>query len=336
MPETKKREIWVDNVKVLACALVVLGHFFQSMTKAGILPANDLSGWFDQTIYYFHVPLFFICSGFLYQRLSKVDSLKSWGKNVLKKALNLGVPYFAFSFATWLLKTVFSSSTNDRIGGLFDTLFVHPTSPYWYLYALIFIFLITPTFGSKKASITGLIVALTLKVLGIAGWGTGISAISYVVSNEIWFVIGMCLSVWNVKRYLENLNLAPSLALGTAFTVLSVFTYKADIQHGAVGVAMGLIACGAVILLTLRIFRAGNQLPVFGYLSQYTMPIFLMHTLFAAPLRTVLLKIGIQNAPIHVALGIMISFVGPIAAAVIMKKSKWLEFFMYPGKLIQK
>lgn len=39
-----KREKWVDDVKVIACILVVLGHFFQSMTKASILPENDLYG----------------------------------------------------------------------------------------------------------------------------------------------------------------------------------------------------------------------------------------------------------------------------------------------------
>ncbi len=30
----RTREKWVDNVKVVACILVVLGHFFQSMTLA--------------------------------------------------------------------------------------------------------------------------------------------------------------------------------------------------------------------------------------------------------------------------------------------------------------
>ena len=29
----KTREKWVDDVKVIACILVVLGHFFQSMTN---------------------------------------------------------------------------------------------------------------------------------------------------------------------------------------------------------------------------------------------------------------------------------------------------------------
>lgn len=166
---TKNREIWVDDVKVIACILVVLGHFFQSMIKASILPENDLYTWFNKTIYYFHVPLFFICSGYLYQRYSRVNSVDSWGKNILKKALALGVPYFTFSIAVWILKTVFASNVNDQIGGLTDILFFHPTSPYWYLYALFFIFLITPTFKDTRMAVIGLAVALIFKIAALMG-----------------------------------------------------------------------------------------------------------------------------------------------------------------------
>ena len=38
----------------------------------------------------------------------------------------------------------------------------------------------------------------------------------------------------------------------------------------------------------------------------------------------------------HVVLGLGISFAGPIIAAWIMKKTKWMEFFLYPNKLIRK
>ena len=92
----RTREKWVYDVKVIACILVVLGHFFQSMTKANILPENDLYEWFETTIYYFHVPLFFICSGYLYQKYSRVNNVSSWCRNVAKKVLALGVPYLTF------------------------------------------------------------------------------------------------------------------------------------------------------------------------------------------------------------------------------------------------
>ena len=145
-----KRDIWVDNVKTIACFFVVLGHFYQSMVKSNIVPDNFLYHWFNETIYMFHVPLFFICSGYLYQKYSKVYNFNIWWKNVIKKLINLGIPYFVFSLLTWILKVVFSSNVNNQIGGLIDILFFHPTSPYWYLYTLFFLFLIIPTFINKK------------------------------------------------------------------------------------------------------------------------------------------------------------------------------------------
>lgn len=327
----RTREKWVDDVKVIACILVVLGHFFQSMTKANILPKNNLYGWFNTTIYYFHVPLFFICSGYLYQEYGKVNSVGSWCKNVAKKALALGVPYATFTTATWVLKKVFSSSVNDQIGGLGDTLFFHPTAPYWYLYALFFIFLVTPTFSSVKAAAVGLIVALAAKVLILTGVGYSVYAVSMVLSNEIWFVLGMSICAFNVQ--LKGRKVKGTI-FGMLFIILSIVVYTVEIGSSVLSFAMGLLACVAVILMAAGFeekFGRGMD-----FLAKYTMPIFLMHTLFAAPMRSILMKIGIENAVIHVVLGLGISFAGPIMAACIMKKTKWLEFFLYPNKFIRK
>ena len=323
----RTREKWVDDVKVIACILVVLGHFFQSMTKANILSENDLYKWFNTTIYYFHVPLFFICSGYLYQKYSKVNSVDGWFRNVVKKALALGVPYATFTTATWVLKKLFSSSVNDQIGGLGDTLFLHPTSPYWYLYALFFIFLVTPTFSSVKAAAIGLMAALVAKVLILTGGGYSVYAVSTFLSNEIWFVFGMSICAFDVQLKGRKVQ---GIICGLLFIILSILVYKAGISEGLASFAMGLLACVAVIMMVAG-FEEGLGKSI-DSLAKYTMPIFLMHTLFAAPLRSVLMKVGIENAVIHVALGLGISFAGPIIAAWIMKKTKWLEFFLYPNK----
>lgn len=335
MGDTKSREIWVDNVKVIAFILVVLGHYFQSMTKSNILPSNYLYQWFIQTIYYFHVPLFFICSGYLYQKYSKVDSIEHWKTNVLKKTLALGVPYFTFSTATWVLKTMFASSTNDEVGGVFQSLFISPISPYWYLYCLFFIFLITPTFIDRKGSVVGLIVAITLKVFSIIWGGTAIYAISTVMANEIWFVIGMYLAILKCKYIPNKRNtLIAGLSLAFVFILLSVIVHKQSLEFLGLSTVLGLLACCAVILLMWSLYDKGKQNVFWRTLSKYTMPVFVMHTLFAAPLRIVLLNVGVTNAIIHVVIGICVSFLGPIVAAIIMKKTKWLEFLLYPNKFI--
>ena len=120
---------------------------------------------------------------------------------------------------------------------------------------------------------------------------------------------------------------------GLLFAILSIVVYVAEIHSGVVSFAMGLLACVAVILMVTGFERRLGR--GMDFLAKYTMPIFLMHTLFAAPIRSVLLKLGIGSSVIHVVLGLGISFVGPIIAAWIMKKTKWLEFFLYPNNFVK-
>lgn len=336
MSEERKREIWVDNVKVVACVLVVLGHFFQSMTTASILPSTDLYRWFIQTIYYFHVPLFFLCSGYLYQKYSRVTNGKEWKNHVRKKALALGVPYFLFSTATVVLKNIFSGSVNTQAGGLAETLFLKPASPYWYLYCLFFIFAITVTFQNRKMVVLGLIFALALKGISFLG-GRYIYAVSTVLANEIWLVLGMCLCVVDFPARMKTKRCGFSIGIltGIAFLVLSVLVYVSGLESKELSFLLGVLACFAVIVLIMAFFRDRKQSLVWGFLARYTMPIFLMHTIFAAAMRSLLLKAGIESALPHVAAGIGMSFIGPVVTAMIMERFAWLNFFLYPGRYVQ-
>lgn len=326
---SSKHEIWIDYIKVFACILVVLGHFFQSMVKASILPDSSLYQWFDTTIYYFHVPLFFICSGYLYQKYSCVDSIGAWKNNIIKKAIVLGIPYFVFSFATWFLKTMFSGSVNDQIGDLGDTFFLHPTSPYWFLYILFLIFVVTPT----VKTLTGLTllsgVAIAGKALQIIRGGyhiLRIYAVSNLLSNMIWFVIGMVIAFGTLKKYFLKVLGA---VLGVVFLVVSFWSYKID--NAWLSFAMGLIACFAVFMIIVDC----KEVRFLSLFAKYTMPIFLMHTLLAAPCRVFLMKLGIKNAPIQIGIGIPVSFIGPIVAMMMLEKIN-LDFLVYPGKRIKK
>ena len=124
-----------------------------------------------------------------------------------------------------------------------------------------------------------------------------------------------------------------SLLGGLVFISLSILVYVSDIHNDVVAFILGLLACASVVALIAS--HENDFGRCMDFFAKYTMPIFLMHTLFAAPLRAVLLKIGITSAAIHVILGLAISFAGPIIAAWIMKKTKWLEFFLYPNKFVK-
>lgn len=167
----KVRETWPDAVKIIACIFVVLGHFTQSMVKSGCMEADVLYNWFQMTVYTFHVPLFFICSGYLYQRFSRVDSPSSWWLNVRKKALVLGVPYFVFTGITLAMKMLAGDAANSTEAGPLETLFLHPTAPYWFLYTLFFMFLITPTAKTRNGMLGILAVSVAAKLAYMLGGG---------------------------------------------------------------------------------------------------------------------------------------------------------------------
>lgn len=325
---------WVDCVKVVACILVVIGHFYQSMVVSGVLPDNAVYNWFINTIYCFHVQLFFICSGFLYQRYSKVNNTSAWKKNIKKKLLALGIPYLTFTSATWLLKHFFSGAVNNELQtGLAETLFLKPTAPYWYLYALFFIFLITPTFSNGKVAIYYLIGAIAGKCFFLSGGGRyGIYALAVVLQDEVWFVsgIGLCMLNANISHKAKK-----GVAIGMIFLVMSILLLRVEVPNSTISFLLGVLACTSVILITDAYQDCLAKCCIFKFMSKYTMPVFLMHTICAAPTRSILFKIGITTAWIHIPIGLAVSFGGPILVAIVLKKMKYAEFILYPGKLVK-
>ena len=330
-----KREAWVDNVKVIACIFVALGHFFQSMVGSSILPETDLYKWFNQTIYYFHVPLFFICSGYLYQKRCKINSFSSYKNNIINKAIALGIPYFIFSATTWIMKSGLSGLVNKTPqASLVKTLFVSPLPPYWFLYSLFFIFLITPTFSSKKTIGIGLGAAIVFKVFSIV-FGGSIAIISYTLANEIWFVIGMLLAFVDFTSKMKKKLWIEFGSIGiAAFLIGSIAVYYFDINSKTLVFLLGVLICISIIAIVSSVFNK-NQNKIWAFFAKYTMPIFLIHTLCASPVRIILLKVGILSPTVHIIVGLTVSFVGPILIAKFMHFTKWLDFLMYPGRFIK-
>lgn len=330
MPRT--RETWPDAVKLFACVLVVLGHFSQSMVKSGFMPANDLYGWFQMTVYTFHVPLFFICSGYLHQRFSHIDSLPAWWLNVRKKALALGVPYFFFTCVTLAMKALAGDMTNDAEEGPLQTLFLHPTAPYWYLYALFFMFLVVPTVKTRKGALTAVGVSLALKFVNLAGEGC-VSlpyAVDVLCTDLVWFTAGMAMAYFGLVRRLSW----KAAVAGTLFLPLSVAVYALGLGAWA-QFGIGILACTCFVSAAVVGSRVWARIPGFEAFANWTMPVYLMHTIFAAGLRVALLKLGVTSALVHIPLGLAIGFIGPVVAMILMERFKPLDSLVYPNRYVK-
>lgn len=331
MTASGQRETWVDNVKTLACALVVIGHFLQSMVRSGILPASELYGWFQMTIYSFHVPLFFICSGYLYQRYTRVDSLSSWCKNVMKKFLSLGVPYVAFTLVTLGMKVLAANDVNLPATDLLATLLVQPASPYWFLYTLFIMFVITPTSKTMTKMVWMLIFGLVLKAMSLMGVGDDLPfAITSVMEYGVWFVAGMCFSLLGWAEQLGR----SSFVFGLLFIPLSVLIYTLGLGSWSQFV-LGCLTCVCVASGALELSSKDVQPRLLALCARFTMPVFLMHTIFAAGVRVVLLRLGIESVFVHVVGGLAASFVCPAMTMILFDRLRPLDFIVYPSRYIR-
>lgn len=331
--DSAKRISWLDATKAFTCILVVLGHFFQSMQKSGMIASeNHAYVYFEQTIYYFHFYLFFFVSGFLHQKFSCVNNFNDHWKNFFRRLVDYGIPYITFSLITIILNRFMSTAVDNPIrGNAFSLILLHPISPYWFLYVLIGIFLFVPPIHSRKSGTIIIIAWSALKVLTFFH-STNIYVIDGVMSNAIWFVLGMEICRFDLVRYF---NKPMACGFTVAFFTLSIRSNLFVIKVSVFSAVMTVLGIGMTVCVMQTIFKANKALPSWmGIISKYLLPIYVMHTIAAAGIRIILFRIGISSLPVHIIFGIVATFALPIAAAIIAQKTLYLNLFLYPRKAI--
>lgn len=89
MSGVQKRNEWLDVAKGIAIMLVVVGH----------------SASFDVSpIYWFHMPAFFMISGYFFKPLDNLPSIKGW---IIKRARQLFIPYLFFLVLISIIRYLF-------------------------------------------------------------------------------------------------------------------------------------------------------------------------------------------------------------------------------------
>lgn len=118
---------WIDWAKALTMGLVVLGHFGH-WGKGVIL---------QEFIYSFHMPLFFLLSGYLHKQPDKLKNLLS------KNIKTLVVPYILLNLSVFVIMFPYYHYSNISIQHrLFNFIICEcplPSSPCWFLISLFFV-----------------------------------------------------------------------------------------------------------------------------------------------------------------------------------------------------
>lgn len=332
----KKREFSLDYLRAFACILVTVGHLIMSFRESNIITNSLFLDGFIRFIYCFHVYIFFYCSGYLFQK--NKESLAQSKQSIFlrfEKFINYMILYVFFSGVTYILKVLFSSNVNTAIEYSFiDTLINHPINQMWYLYAISLIFLLSHLISSKKSLYVLLGIAIVFKIVVCLPLTASVfpTPLNYICHNMIWFVLGQ-LVVYNKIKLNMIFSIVFAIVFIAFFALVFVFGWESEFVNATL-TFLGLVASVGLICNITK--NKSSISGIWKWVSKYMLQIYLLHTIFAACVRTVLFKIGITHILPHLLAGLLASFILPIICAMIAERFYLLNIVFFPTKILKR
>lgn len=196
--EEKKYYDELTILKGIGIILVVLGHSFV-FRKFTITNNNLINKYIHDTIYSFHMPLFFIVAGFLTN--SYKDNLNK--KFYISKIKRLLIPYIFINIIDAIPRHLFNNLVNNKSNGILRIIFYSGVTT-WFIYTLFILFLIFPIIEKyiikrDKYYLFGIV----LFILNLFEIGSNIKifTIDRLIYMSFYFYIG-----YLSKNYYEKIN----------------------------------------------------------------------------------------------------------------------------------
>ncbi len=282
----------------------------------------------DAAIYAFHMPLFFMLAGVTFG-LRPPDPLHP---GLGKRAWRIFYALTLWTYAFLAMRALAGGGANA--GGSWQDLRVLPLPPvahFWFLWALL---LNIVAFALARR--------LLRPLLGEAGfWGFGL-ALAAVLPFVIrlpdafapWFgpalqyasvfALGGLIGVTPLVRFVPGWPLAMLGAVLFCVGLWASLSGEWPIGAMTTGALLSVLLMLPLMFLAAR-FRQGWLTGALGFLGVISLAIYVMHTMFSAALRIVLLRAGVEDIALHLVLGTGIGVVGPAMAYIVLRRFRLLK-----------
>lgn len=318
---------WIDRLKGFAILSVVIGHCVTDCISSNNYPEySALLRMLYDIIYSFHMPLFFIISGFVFY-LSK-----SYKKYKIK-AMDFILIYIIWCFLMWLSKFVMAKDVNNPVTiiDLF-TITYKPLIVYWYLYVLIFMYMaayiIKIYVVDTRILIVSAIVAVASRMLNL-----DIGIANALVYHMYFFLMGGYILQSDL---LNKLNRKHCFIL-IGIILINIFMYFYDIPiNRELMIVKNFLLANVISLLCFYLLYKNNISEVLETLGVNTLQIYVMHCFFTGGLRVIFAKIGVHNIYMYFLLGTIMGITIPILTAKLFKNFHILNIVFSPINSLKK
>ncbi|MEW6518556.1 MAG: acyltransferase [Thermodesulfobacteriota bacterium] len=280
--ERAKSFEWMLIAKGIGIILVVVGHFH---------PATSPVYWslMRKIIYLFHMPLFFILSGYLYNhgKYSYRDLIKTKTKRLLYPFASIAGVFFLIKHLAGLVVNVDHPVNIESVYALlFD-----PVRSYmpllWFVHALFLIFAVYPLSRVFMNNFSILFLLLVINVV----FGSDYLVFGNALANMPFFVVGIILKENKKISKMEisedwRYVVAPLVMFSLIYMIqlsvdiISVFEYPVHLLLGVAGSFFVISISHFIAVFSNKKINA-----VLQQIGYYSMAIYLFHTLFESTIR---------------------------------------------------
>ncbi len=291
----------VDLLRGAAIASVLLYH--------GVIayPINlrELYPWCDWLFRFlaaFHMPLFFLLSGFVY-------SCRNYGEYLKKRALRLLVPYIVFGAGSVFLHALAGGLVNGNdsiLDGLVDLALYG--SEYWFLYTLFVISAVFPLLDKIRAKwFLPAVIAVTVLIEPLP------MPRAFILNKNFYYLGYFALGVLArrnlplLSRWHAKIKERPALWVGASWALfVGVFSlmlkFLPSFAHREY--IFALFGCGAVIVGCTAYNLPQKPQNFLKLCSRYSLQLYLLNGYFLVVGRTIIVSIAKIEQPLCIILGL--------------------------------
>ncbi len=274
----------LDFLKGVGICMVVLGHCITSALEAN----NYILHTIKEIIYTFHMPIFFIVSGYI-QGLRTYD-IRRFNKFGLSQARKYLLPYFVWSLTLYLfyylLETVKSNVIPEKLTlnpiGVFRDIFLFRVltgNVLWFVYILFLVtvvsYLVHSFMSNKYVNLIFLLVVLIGGFLANNFMDNQLFVPKRFLVVWIYFEIGVF-----IARYIRNIEFRANLFLNCVLIVLYAIAFKFyTVSYGFMGNGLKVFCAltAVFVLYSLSKYKNNVVYRILNYLGKRTAAIYYMH-----------------------------------------------------------
>lgn len=304
--------------------LVIIGHCVDGYLKARMFPnyTNEMQYVFH-FLYSFHMPLFFILSGFLYYYSYNGSS----AQKIVSKAMELIMLYFGYSIVQCLVQLAMASKINKQIS-ISDILLLsfYTVPPYWYLYVLSFLYIISYAIrplNSLKIAFASIICTLSVTIIRI-----DIFSISDTAYYLLFFLLGGIIALNRLDLKFKKIHVLSGIALYIiVLNIDSVFGLE----------KLFFATClSFIIISSFCTFDILRNIWLFNLCGKYCLPIYLIHSYMTAGTRVILKMLHCESLWLYFCSGIVLGVLVPILFYNFCASFECLKWIFKPAVLLKK